>query len=614
MCGILGSVNVQFGKEELDLIEHRGPDSFGLEEFNCGDHTVRLGHRRLAIVDLSPAGHQPMMSGCKRYGIIFNGEVYNHQELREELGDIVFNGHSDTETILYYLIKKGEEGLKHLNGIYAIAFFDFEKKKCILSRDPHGVKPLYYCLKNDSIVFSSEMRPVKRYSSKEVDKDSLASLLKLRYNLSPETLIEDIKKVRPGHALIIDFSEKLLKSKILSFLPNPAEKSKVSYKRAVKEYGIKLEQAVKRQLMSDVEVGILLSGGVDSAVVAALAQQQLSYKMKAFTVGFDEEDESNEIDDAKETAKVLGLDHHVVKIGFDDFIGTLRKCSEIVEEPIATTSFIPMYYLSELAAKHVKVVLSGQGADEPLGGYHRYQGEIIKNIFPDVFFNAAVKLFKNLPSKSESIIRGLSSLGIKNDLERFERMYSIFSDEEIEKLLGVREFKSSENLKYLYNALVCDKIPTSVEKMMAIDARANLADDLLMYSDKITMNFSLENRVPMLDLELVRYMEGLPSNYKVRLRKGKVIHKDFACQLLPPQIINRPKKGFKSPTKVWFNTNKEYISNVLLDGNTRFSEVFNINEVKGILDKHSSGYNMEKQIFLLLSLRFWMEMNIYLDG
>lgn len=610
MCGILGSINVEFGSEELDLIKHRGPDSFGLEEFKCASHTVRLGHRRLAIVDLSPAGYQPMVSTCKRYGIIFNGEVYNHEELRNELEGIEFNGHSDTETILYYLIEKGEEGIKRLNGIFAIAFFDFDNNKCLLARDPHGVKPLYYRLKEDSIVFSSEMRPVKKFSSKNIDKDSLASLLKLRYNLSPETLLEDIKKVRPGHILQIDFSDKILKSKEESFLPKPTNKIKLNYHEAIQAYGKELEQAVKRQLMSDVEVGVLLSGGVDSAVVAALAQQQLDYRMKAFTVGFVEDDDSNEIDDAAETAQILGLDHHVVKIGFDDFIGTLKKCSEIVEEPIATTSFIPMYYLSELAAKHVKVVLSGQGADEPLGGYHRYQGEIVKNIFPDVFFNIAVKLFKNLPSKSESIIRGLSSLGIKNDLERFERMYSIFSNEEIQRLIGGREFKSSENLEYLYDALECDKIPTSVEKMMAIDARANLADDLLMYSDKITMNFSLENRVPMLDLKLMRYMESLPSNYKVKFRKGKLVHRDFARQLLPAQIIDRPKKGFKSPTKIWFTTNKEYISSVLLDGNTRFSEVFNINEVKDILDKHSSGYNMEKQIFLLLSLRFWMELNI----
>jgi asparagine synthase (glutamine-hydrolysing) len=268
-----------------------------------------------------------------------------------------------------------------------------------------------------------------------------------------------------------------------------------------------------------------------------------------------------------------------------------------------------MYYLSELASKYVKVVLSGQGADEPLGGYYRYQGEVLHNSIPTSLLKAFISFLKIFPTKRESLIRGINSLSETDDIKRFMKMYSIFSDDEIFRLINRNEKKARDLISYLYDYLSCKNTATSTERMMSIDARANLSDDLLMYSDKITMNFSLENRVPLLDLDLVKFVESLPSSYKVKFRKGKIIHKEFAKSLLPLEIINRPKKGFKSPTEVWFKSNISSIKEILLSTNTNFSKYFDQKEIQRVISRHLAGENMEKQIFLLLSLCFWFEEN-----
>ncbi|MDN5290612.1 MAG: hypothetical protein PWQ06_851 [Anaerophaga sp.] len=609
MCGILGSLNIVVRKEDLNLISHRGPDSYGLDTFKLGDHELFLGHKRLAIVDLTEAGHQPMFSACGNYGLIFNGEIYNHNELRLKMKDVHFKGHSDTETILYYLKKYGIEGLKDFNGIFAIAFFDFKDKKVIIARDPHGVKPLYYFQGPNSIIFSSEIRGLRKHSSGNLNIDNLATLLKLRYNLSPETIFSDIKKVRPGHYLEVNYESSELTYTLGSFFTPQNFRYKKRFRDAVKDYGQKITSSVERQLMSDVEVGVLLSGGIDSALVAALASKKVNYRIKAFTVGFEGQDDSNEIEEASRTAELLDLEHHAIKIGFDDFLGTLRKCNSIVEEPIATTSFVPMYYLSALASKYVKVVLSGQGADEPLGGYFRYKGEVLHSLIPTSLSKVLISFLKILPTKKERLIRGINSLSEPDDVKRFVRMYSIFSDDEIFKLINHNENKAYDLISYLYDYLKCTNTKTSAERMMRIDSRGNLSDDLLMYSDKITMNFSLENRVPLLDLDFVQFVESLPSSYKVKFGKGKIIHKEFAKSLLPSEIINRPKKGFKSPTEVWFKSNIGSIKEILLSTNTNFSKYFDQKEIQRIISRHLAGENMEKQIFLLLSLCFWFEEN-----
>src|SRR5690606_2890882 len=264
-----------------------------------------------------------------------------------------------------------------------------------------------------------------------------------------------------------------------------------------------LENAVKRQLMSDVEIGVLLSGGIDSALVSAIAQKNYNGKLKAFTIGFEGVHEMDEIEAAAETAEILGLEHFSKKISFDNFLSIFQETTRIIEEPLATTSVIPMYYLSQLASHYVKVVLTGQGADEPLGGYQRYQGEVIADKIPRGLIQSSKKIIPHLGVKNERILRSANSLGEKNDVRRFLNVYSIFDQNDIKQLLNIPEEKAFDLISYFYKILHSEQKKTSVERMMAIDVRMNLADDLLLYTDKITMNFSLECRVPMLDLELL---------------------------------------------------------------------------------------------------------------
>jgi asparagine synthase (glutamine-hydrolysing) len=284
----------------------------------------------------------------------------------------------------------------------------------------------------------------------------------------------------------------------------------------------------------------------------------------------------------------------------------LKEISQVVEEPLATTSIVPMYFLSELASKHVKVVLSGQGADESLGGYPRYQGEIISQKIPRRLIYYANKLVNALGIKNERFLRAAGSLCETDDVKRFLKIYTVFSDEEILKLIGIVETKSYQNIKYYYDLLNCRKKRESVDRMMAVDVRLNLADDLLLYTDKVTMKFSLECRVPLLDLELMNFIESLPSDYKLKVGKTKIIHKAFALRTLPGEIVKRKKKGFKSPTQIWFKENMDEIEKLLLDKNHKFAQIFDLSEVEKILNQHEHGYNKEKQIFLLLSIYFWV--------
>lgn len=340
--------------------------------------------------------------------------------------------------------------------------------------------------------------------------------------------------------------------------------------------------------------------------MASLAQRKTAYKMKAFTIGFAGEHLEDETAEARETADILGLDFYAEKIDFHDFLSLFQECIKIIEEPLATTSIIPMYFLARLASRHVKVVLSGQGADESLGGYKRYQGEILAGYIPRFLIRLGGKTISRL-IKNERLLRAGNALGEKEIIQRFVNIYSIFSDSEISSLLGSAPPAVNESINYFYDLLGCESKQHSVERMLALDLRMNLADDLLLYTDKITMNFALECRVPLLDVELIDYIESLPLSYRVKWGKTKIVHKYFARAHLPSRIISRSKKGFMSPTRIWFERHNDTIRELLTDRNSEFAKYINTKEVNKIIDQHQQGYNREKQIFLLLGLYYWME-------
>jgi asparagine synthase (glutamine-hydrolysing) len=609
MCGILGTINLPFEKSTLDLLRHRGPDGQGLTEQRCGAHQVKLGHRRLAIVDLSEHGAQPMATSDGGRHLVFNGEIYNHLDLRSGL-DVPFRGHSDTETLLELLAKHGIQAVRRLNGIFGLAYLDQHNRKLYLARDPFGVKPVYYSAQPDRFCFSSEIMPLRAMVDDSLDSEALASLLKLRFVPSPRTLYKGIRRLRPGHILEVDLGGTNLSWKEVPFIgPVSAEDRKhPRFSDAVEEYGRLFNQAVSRQLMADVEVGVLLSGGIDSALVASSAQRASDYPLKAFTVGFTDEDagDVDEIAAAAETARFLGLEHHVTRIGFDDFLKTLRECVRIVEEPLATTSIVPMHFLAKLAGSQVKVVMSGQGADELLGGYNRYQVELWRRFVPAPLARAGSRVVSSLGIRNDTLARGLRALAENDELSRFLAAYEVFSDEEISRLTGIDAGPSREDIGYFHALLGCRQLPSSVERMMAIDGRLGLADDLLLYTDKITMRESLECRVPILDLELVSFIESLPANYRLRLGRTKIVHSAFAMRTLQQRIVNRPKRGFMSPTRSWFS-NAKPLRRLLLDSISGFTRYFDSDAVDGILRQHEKGFNRERQIFLLLSLYYCLE-------
>ncbi|MBV8475548.1 MAG: asparagine synthase [Acidobacteria bacterium] len=435
-----------------------------------------------------------------------------------------------------------------------------------------------------------------------LELSNLAELLCLRYLPAPDTLFKNICKVRPGHVVEIDF-----RTRKLSICEYPVigrsncQPSVRTREDAIEQYGALLDQAVKRQLLSDVEIGVLLSGGIDSALVATIAQKYNSSKTKAFTVGFSRPDDSDELADAQESARILGLDHHEVRMDYPDFLDILPRVSAIVEEPLATTSMVPMFYVSSLASKQVKVVLSGQGADEALGGYRRYKAEIVRSLCP-----ALALPFLAMAAQPTRSFRGVNAIGERDDVRRFEAIYSVFNRDQIARLIGYDASRATERIRYFFELLGCSTQRRSVERMMSIDLRMNLADDLLLYTDKITMHHSIECRVPLLDLDLIRFVESLPSGYRTNLFCTKIVHKQFARRILPASIVNRKKKGFKSPAGRWFRADTS-VRDILLDSNSRFCSHFNRREVKHILDEHSAGMDRERQIFLLLSIFYWMQ-------
>ena len=605
MCGILGGVNIQITPEVLETIRHRGPDNQSIHHISLGGNDVYMAHTRLSIVDLSEAGNQPMISDDGNNVLIFNGEIYNHLELRKILNHRQFKGHSDTETLLYLLAEYGETCIEKLNGIFAFAFIDKLKNQLILCRDPYGVKPLYYIRNSNQMMFASEIRPIKRCFELNLDHNSLGILLSLRYLPSPYTLFNGVYKLRPGHYSKIDLNQLVVNE--IPYITSAPEYNRLSLDDAVGTYGIKLQKAVERQLMGDVDMGILLSGGVDSALVGGIASKNYPKCLKAFTVGFDSQYKVNELELASETAKYFGMEHFKVKMDVKNFFETFAECSRIVEEPLATTSFIPMYYLAKLASEHVKVVLTGQGADEPLGGYGRYQGEILHNKYPRALFKLMDVAIRMSGIKNETLIRGGRSLAISDDVKRFMYEYSLFTPDEVFRMTGTDYSQSVYSLIAYYYRLVTNQHQTSADKMMSIDLHMDLADDLLLYTDKITMNFSLECRVPMLDLELVKYLQSLPTAYKVQRKRTKIVHKLFGAKWLPESFINRPKFGFQSPTDIWFREKADFVEDTLLNG--KLVDLISKKEIHTLLQMHKKGYNKEKQIFLLLSINEWLKLN-----
>lgn len=616
MCGILGGVNISGSLEQaIASLGHRGPDSFGQEQFTLQGKTVQLAHTRLAIQDLSPAGHQPMVSKNQRWWVSFNGEIYNHLTLRKELNS-EFKGHSDTETLVELLAKSNnvEKVANQLNGMFAFAALDLQQGKLYLVRDPFGIKPLYYASgtsKNGfSFSFASEVRAIKAMGKVDsaVNEAALDTFLTLRYVPSPLTLWNGIKRLAPGYILSMNINSGVFASH--KYNKPQTERFQGSMDDAVIAYEKALKQAVQKQLLSDVPVGLLLSGGIDSALIAAISRDA-GHKLPCFTVGFGQQHNECEISDAEQTAQVLGLKHHSVTVTPDMLQQAFPAILSSVEEPLGTTSILPMWYLVQRAREDVTVVLTGQGTDEPWGGYRRYQVEMVRALMPYASpWKVAKSLVPALDTKVEVLERGLRTLSVSNKVDRFVEACSLFPATDRYQLTGRNSQKNPAHyIMHGWHEWIAGSHCKPAEEMMRLDTRMNLSDDLLLYGDKISMFPSLEARVPMLDISLVNFIESLPLSYRIALSRSKIVHKRMAERYLPASIVHRKKKGFQVPFSTWSRGIwREWIEAILLNPNAPHFSQLKYAAVKKLWHQHQAKKpDRSRQMFALLMLAIWWQ-------
>ncbi len=615
MCGIAGSVNTPTDEKTLEFIRHRGPDSQGLVRDTVGSNQIYLGHTRLSIVDLSEAGNQPMYSDCGNYCIIFNGEIYNHLELRKKLTGIRFKGHSDTETILYYIREYGIESISEFNGIFAFGFLDKVKQKLYLARDHFGVKPLYFYFDSNKLVFGSELKVILSNNAyqKEIDLNAVNTFLSFRYNPAPQTIFKNIFKLKAASYLAYDFNGQIKEKKYWN------KTQKINYhigkEEAIEQYQYLLKQAVKRQLLGDVPIGLLLSGGLDSAVLGYLMSQFNSSPVNTFTLGFEGKGDFNETEYAKETAQFINSNHHQVLINKKIYLETFHDSFYHVEEPIAEPTIPALNSVSALARQYVKVVMSGQGIDEPMAGYKRYFGEKFLSANKNLLKLLPLNLLSKIFPRNHSLARGLHAIQYKNDLERFIGIFTIYTQDLKNEIYKneLNQFKN-ESLNYLFSDSfdLADSSNGSLSKLLFVDTRTMLPDNLLLFNDKITMANSIENRVPYLDIDLVNFIESLPVSFKLKGKTGKYLHREAVKKWIPNSIIQRKKRGFSTPVDEWFQDELSVTLEDLISSEGSFSKIyFNLDALKTMISDHRKRkHNYKHELFILLSLELWYK-NFY---
>ena len=617
MCGITGFWKFNSpDRFDSDLINrmvksiaHRGPDGEGV--FSVPEINLALGHRRLSIIDLA-TGHQPMSDHEKKVWIVFNGEIYNFREIRSELQQKghVFLTNSDTEVIIEFYKEYGEKAFFRLNGIFAFAIYDVTTHQLILARDHFGVKPLYYFLNNKEIMFGSEIKTILQDSQfiRELDLVAFSSFLTFRFNPSPQTLFKGIKKLFPGHYLKINADGS---SELKSYWNyHPETNNRLGIKDAITAYQDHFSMAVKRQMISDVPVGLLLSGGVDSAAIGMLMQMYAHEKIKTFTIGFEGDGDYNELADAKRTSDIIGSEHYDVFIGKKEYLDFFWRSFEYTEEPIAQTSIPALYYVSRLAAEHVKVVMAGQGADEPLAGYKRYLGEKLLANYHGILSGLPLHAMSKIFPRNESLTRLAYAAGFRDELERFIAIYSIFTPEQKEKLVKREVLAEMTDVNQkLIGRLYQDSqsLTGSLNKILFIDTRLSLSDNLLIFGDKMAMASSLEMRVPFLDIELISFLESLPASFKLNGFTHKYIHKKAVVKWLPKEIIYRKKRGFATPMDKWLQTDLADTARALFnEQDSASSRFFNLDYVNFMLEAHKTKKaDFQRSIFSLLSFEMW---------
>jgi asparagine synthase (glutamine-hydrolysing) len=620
MCGIAGQFNFQrhepVERETIvrmaRSIAHRGPDDEGF--FIAGP--VGLGFRRLSIIDLA-GGHQPMSDAEGTVWIIFNGEIYNYRELRAELQGkgYRFRTKSDTEVIVHGYKEWGTEVFNQLNGMFGLAIWDASRQRLVLARDAMGIKLIYYKIDNGRLAFGSEIRAILAAgdSRPDVDPVALNLFLRFRYTPSPLTIFQGIRKLAPGTMLVAEKGQ-CRQQRWYKFIPTPFPTPKKKEEAACELLEL-YRGAVKRHLLSDVPVGVLLSGGLDSGLLLALMNEE-GGPWPAYTVGYGESFEDDELTDAAETAAILGARHIRVKLDQPEFERSLPKIVDCLEEPIATSSIVPMYFVSHRARQDVKVALIGQGPDELFGGYKRHLGIHYGNWWrglPTGLRSMTGFAVNRLP-RNEMLKRGVRSLGSEDRLERYQDVFSLAPAETIDGLfrddiLTQDQSNGCKLVNYWRELLPQIEYTDELGGFQLLEIRCSLPDELLMYADKLSMAHSLEVRVPYLDRTVVEYVQRLGANLKVRKGTRKWLHRQVCQNYLASQILKRKKRGFAANVvDQWFHSSLNgALREVLLDERSLMFGLLNPKPVRRLLDGHQSGrQDNHKLLFSLVMLEQWL--------
>lgn len=641
MCGLAGFIFTQrtnpvpLLKNMLESLKHRGPDDHGIWVApNC---KFALGHTRLSILDLSQCGHQPMVSVSGRYVIAFNGEIYNHRKLRDELSEVYdceWRGHSDTETLLACIDTWGlRNTLSKCVGMFAIALWDQKEQELTLIRDRYGEKPLYYGNVAGDIVFASQLSAFTVIPSfdRKIDTNALAQFLRFSCVPDPYSIYQGISKLEPGCYVTFDkLGRKREKIKYWSLsdtiLTAKSNAPIQTYSQALSNFDTLMSDAVQNQMNSDVPLGAFLSGGIDSSLVVALMQKQSMQKVSTFSIGSNSANH-NEAQHAKEVARHLSTDHTELYVNDKEALEVIPKLAQIYDEPFADASQIPTFLVSRMAKKQVTVVLSGDGGDELFGGYNRY-----------LFTNSWWKRISRVPLPLRRLVAAsIQGLTIEtwnrlfgdllekrfvNPGQKLHKGAEVLTSRTVDDLYFGLVSRSKEPEKFLSGGVVPESLfstigdtfrapnaLSSIEKMMYRDSLSYLPWDILTKVDRASMAVSLEARVPFLDHRLAEFAWGLPVEYKIRKGVGKSILRDTLYSYVPKELIDRPKMGFGIPLVEWLQGPlRDWAEALLSEESLSRSGVFETLKLRRIWSELLKGENLGVDvIWSVLMFQSWNE-------
>lgn len=616
MCGIAGIIKEGNGEGiasalrcMTDAIAHRGPDDDGhyLVTTANGRYSVALGHRRLSIIDVA-GGHQPQRNEDGTVHVVFNGEIYNFPELRNELLGCghVFTTNSDTEVIVHAYEEYGDACVNRFRGMFAFAVWDAKRERLILARDRFGKKPLFIAEQKGVLVFGSEIKALlaSPWVRPTVNMRAVWDYLAYRYVPGPQTLFHDVRKIEPGTVAIWERGHLTMHR----YYTPPDGVGRVSYevpRDPVAGFLRQMDEAVRIRMISDVPFGAFLSGGVDSSAIVGLMARHSEKPIRTFSVGF-AESKFSELKYAREVAEWFGTDHHELVVREQDIIDRLPQLIRFRDAPISEPSDIPIYLLAREARHHVKMVLTGEGSDEILAGYPKHRFEVFASIYqklPASWHTRVIEpLTHALPYQYHRAKTAIGALGTRNPDERYARWFGALSMHD-RATLAAFEFSEAETA----NSGGGHERNTALRRLLYFDQVSWLPDNLLERGDRMTMAASIEARMPFMDHELVAFISALPDRYRLRWNGNKWLLRQAMKQLLPKRILKRPKVGFRVPVNEWFRGNmREYLADHLLSQTALTRDLFRREVLERIVTEHIGGsQNHEKLLWSLLNLELW---------